>query len=216
MVLLDNLKLSIGERLLKREVLRTKRSTKACNISVAETIGILFDATEPATVEIVRKFVKHFDNSNKRVAVLGYVDDKKLIDHYLYRKGIVFFTKTDLNWYNKPDSKAINKFISIPFDILFNLSINEVYPLQYILALSQAKMKVGKYSPLQSYLDLMIDIEKEKEAMNGIRKEITNSAEIKKQKSIEYENIAASKASTEIQLNFLINQLMHYLSIIKN
>lgn len=215
MNIVDNFKLTVGERKLKKEFLLNKRKTKICTIASSKSIGILFDATDPSSFEIIRNFVKQLENNKKEITVLGYVDDKKLIDHYLYRKGFDFFTKANLNWYNKPENESIKQFISKPFDVLFNLSLKEIYPLQYIIALSKAKLKVGKYSPEQPYLDLMIDIEKEKEAMNGIRKEVMKNKADKDLKSKDYESIASSKASVEIQLNFLINQLLHYISILK-
>ena len=215
MNIVDNFKLTVGERRLTKKYLQAKRNTKVCTIASAKSIGILFDATEPASFEIIRDFVKRLENNKKEITILGYVNDKKLIDHYLYRKGFDFFTKTNLNWYNKPENESIEQFISKPFDVLFNLSLRELFPLQYILALSKAKLKVGKFSPEQPYLDLMIDIEKEKEAMNNIRNEVQKSKGEKGLKPKDYESIVSSKASIEIQLNFLINQLMHYLSILK-
>ena len=211
----DNVKLAIGERVLRKQYLQNKRSISTCNVSSAKNIGILFDATELTSFEIIRNFVKQLEQNNKDITVLGYVDDKKLIDHYLYRKGFNFITKSNLNWFNKPNNDIIESYLKSPFDVLFNLSLKELYPLQFILALSKAKLKVGKYSPSQKYLDIMIDIEKEKEAMDGIRNEVIKSAGNKKSNIKEYEKIASSKASIEIQLNFLINQLMHYLSILK-
>lgn len=215
MNILENIKTSVGQRNLTREYILNKRKVAICNIEKAANIGILFDATNSTCFDIIRKFVKELENARRNVEVFGYVDDKKLIDHYLYRKGFEFINRSHLNWYKKPINDSVDKFIKTKFDVLFYLSLDEIYPLQYVLALSKAKLKVGKYSTTQQFLDVMISIEKEKEAMNGIRKEIVSSINAQRKQGKEYEQIASSKANVEIQLNFLINQLMHYLSLLK-
>ncbi|NJK86580.1 MAG: hypothetical protein HC906_12035 [Bacteroidales bacterium] len=71
-----------------------------------------------------------------------------------------------MNWYQKPFGDTIDQFIKTPFDILINLSLDESYPIKYILALSASKFKVGKFFKEPNYMDLMIDVEKEKIRLN--------------------------------------------------
>ena len=85
-----------------------------------------------------------------------------------------------------------------------------------MLALSKATFKAGRYEPEQDYLDLMIDIEKEKEAMTDLKKELEKEQSGSKKHLTDYEKVANQKASIEIQTNFLINQLVHYLRQIQN
>ena len=62
----------------------------------------------------------------------------------------------------------------------------------------------------------MIDISKEYETMNALKDELEQDIHNKGSKDEDIEMIIDKKAQTEIQLNFLINQLIHYLSILKN
>jgi len=213
---IENTKAYLGQHTIHSYLRKNKRQVNACNINNAKTIGILFNATHQISFDIVKEMVKNIANKENKIEVLGYVDSKNLIDHYLYRKGFDFFTHKQLNWYYKPVDETVHSFIEKKFDILINLSLDEPYPIQYIVALSKAKFKVGKYSQGNEYLDFMIDIEKEKEAMKNLRKEIAEDKKEIRYRNKEVERIVNLKAQTEIQLNFLIAQILHYLALINN
>lgn len=216
MNMMGDLKKKVGEYVLSKHLRHHKRILQSCNLLEAKSIGVLFNATHLVSFEIVKDLVKNLSAHSKQVVVLGYVDSKQMIDHYLYRKGFEFFTRNHLNWYKQPQCAAVDDFIKQEFDILINLNLEESYPVKYILSLSKAKFKVGKYSELQGNLDLMIDIEKEKVAMKELQLELAKDALTKKGHQTSYDQIADIKTDVELQLNFLINQLVHYLSLIKN
>ena len=215
MKFLNNTKAYIGHKVLERKLKDRARAATVCNINDAKKIGIVFNATQLVSFEIIRNFVKELSQKKISVTTLGYVNSKKLIDHYMYRKGFNFFTKSDLNWFNKPLTDTVEQFVNKPFDILINLCLEKYYPIQYVVALSVSSFKVGKYFDEPNYLDLMIDIEKEKKIMKEIKGEITEDKKTAEQ-DIEIEKDIEEKVDIEFQLDFLINQLMHYLSIIKS
>ncbi len=215
MKILDNTKVLIGRKVLQNKLKNLVRDAKVCNIDKAKTVGIIYNATNSVSFEIIRDFTRILIKKKIEVSVLGYVDSKKLIDHYLYRKGFDFFTKNNLNWYNRPKSDTVDDFMNKPYDILINLSLEEYYPIQYVLALSPSAFKVGKYFQEPNYMDLMIDIEKEKKAMMDVKEEISKVKKVEDQKK-EIEEEVEEKVDIELQLSFLINQIMHYLTIIKS
>jgi len=217
MKIIENTKAFLGRHAIRRELKNSRRQLASCNIQNAKSIGILFDATQQISFEIVKELVKDLEKNKSKVEVLGFVDSKQLIDHYLYRKGFNFFTHNELNWYYKPVGENVESFVKKPFDILLDLSLENPYPMNYILACSQAKFKAGRFCQDQEYLDFMIDIEKEKTTLSDIRSELAKDSthSVKTNKNKELEKIMAKKVQTEIQLNFLINQLMHYLAQIK-
>jgi hypothetical protein len=108
---------------------------------------------------------------------MGFVDDQEIPDHYLLRKGFQFFCQKDLKWSKVPGVPFVRDFSVKTFDILFDLSLEDHFPVNYILKLSPATYKIGRLVKHTEY-DLMIDIEK------------------------------------EISINYLIEQIRHYLSII--
>lgn len=204
-----------GNYVLNKKIKLHDHKLRSCNLNDAKSIGILFDATHVYSFEAVKNLAKDLSTVVKNIKVLGYVDSKAMIDHYLYRKGFEFFTRTHLNWYNRPECDAVTEFMQEEFDILLDLNLNHSYPLTYILALSKARFKAGLYSEGQEILDFMIDIEKEKSAMKELQLELAKDAQKVKGHKTSYDNIADVKSSAELQLNFLINQLVHYLSQLK-
>jgi hypothetical protein len=205
-----------GIYVLNKHIKDQNRKVHSCNLREAKSIGVLFDATHPFSFDIVKDLVKNLSITAREVTVLGYVDSKQMIDHYLYRKGFEFFTHNHLNWYYKPESVAVTEFLKKEFDILLNLSLEQSYPITYILALSKAKFKAGRYFNDEEHLDFMINIEKENAAMLDLQKELAHDQLKTKGHQTSYDSIADIKTNVELQLNFLINQLVHYLSQIKN
>jgi hypothetical protein len=210
----DQIKAYMRRRELAKKLKNRTRNPVICNIGTAQHIGIIYNATEFISFEIIRNLVKDLTQDSRKITVLGYVDSKKLIDHYLYRKGFDFFSRNDLNWYSRPVASVVDRFIAEPFDILINLSLKDYYPIRYISALSPASFKAGIFSPDEMYLDFMIDIEKEKQTMRSLQSEILKETD-HTQENTEIEADLERKTETELQLNFLINQLLHYLSILK-
>jgi hypothetical protein len=210
----DNIKAGIGRHMLAGKAGSADRKITLCTLTEAKKIGIIYNATEYISFEIVRDLVKQLSNNAVSIMVLGYVDSKKLIDHYLYRKGFDFFCKTDLNWYYKPISSQTDQFINEPFDILINLSLDYQFPIHYISSASKASFKTGRFSSTDTSLDFMIDIEKEKETMKSLHRDI-----VREKKSMPENGDISSdiekRTEIEFQLKFLIDQLLHYLSILK-
>lgn len=211
----EQMRTRVGEFVLRKQIRHLKRKVQSCNLDEANSIGVLFNATHSVSFDIVKNYVKELSLKHKNISVLGFVDSKQLIDHYLYRKGFEFFTRNELNWYNKPENDAVTAFLKEEFDVLINLNLDDIYPIKYILSLSKAKFKVGRLTDTHNYHDLMIDIEGEKEAMKELQAELLKDDKQGKVHHTSYENIADMKTSVELQLNFLINQLSHYLSKIK-
>lgn len=215
MKIVGNIKRNIGEFVLRKQSRHFKRNIVSCNLQEAKNIGVLFNATHLVSFEIVKEFVKQISTPANNISALGYVDSKQMIDHYLYRKGFEFFTRNDLNWYKKPENEGVTSFMNKQFDLLLDLNLEESFPMKYILSLSNASFKTGKYTEKNNLLDFMIDIESEKKAIKELQVEIDKDRRTRNGHSTNYDKIADKKTDVELQLNFLINQLVHYLSKLK-
>jgi len=209
----EQLKTGIGRYFLDRKIKSLDRKVHACNLDRARHIGIIYNATEYISFEIIRDLVRQLSENAERVIVLGYVDSKNLIDNYLYRKGFDFFSKSDLNWYYKPISAVAMQFMNEQFDLLLDLSLDSHFPIRYITSLSPASFKAGRYSTDDESLDFMIDIEREKHSVKALHEEIIHEAEPARGKQ-EIEADMELRTEKELQLKFLINQMIHYLSIL--
>jgi hypothetical protein len=156
-----SIKENIRYYLLNRRLKKLKRKRSASNLEVAHSIGLIFNAASQSSYQKADDFAQTLIARNMQVMMLGFVDNKEQLSFYADKKNGKFFSKKDLNWWGKPRSASADFFMGKQFDILIDLSLKESFPIQYIVAMSKAKMKAGKYLEQRSYYDLMIDIRKE-------------------------------------------------------
>ncbi len=208
---MGNIREKIGYFMLRRKLKTGKRKKEVINLEEAKKVGIVFNATDEIVFELIKKFSKSLVSKGIEVYSIGFVDQDKLIDHYLYRKGFIFFTKKQINWYMKPVNEEIESFIRKEFDILIDLTLQENFPLKYIVALSKAKFKVGRLIEGDYIHDMMIDINKEIKIQKEIRMEVNSNNHNDNQKR-PYNKLVDKKVTDELSLHFLIEQTQHYLS----
>ncbi|NUN99070.1 MAG: hypothetical protein HUU01_00485 [Saprospiraceae bacterium] len=131
-------------------------SRKPVNLDSCQSIGLLFDATEPATREIVLRYAQKLRERNKKVQLMGfYLEDQPEDSSSL---PFLSFGRKQLNWALCPKSEHVEAFIDQKFDMLINLDTKAKVPATYIVALSQASFKVGPEMDSEWYFDLMIDV----------------------------------------------------------
>jgi hypothetical protein len=160
MKLFDRIKEWLGRRALLREDMPDRKPI-ARNLAEAGKIGIVYLATDEAAYNHVRNYVKKLKEELglHRIQCLGYADQKDL-PHYLIPKlNFDPFCQRDLNWYRIPGGNTANNFIAEEFEVLIDLSMEDYLPLQYVVARSKARFKVGRYSDFgKRFLDMMIDM----------------------------------------------------------
>ena len=146
---------------LKRKSKQVNRNKRIHNFTTAGTAGIIFNCCNEEEFNAVKEFREFLESESIKTDVIGYVSAKEIPDHYLLRTGYNFFCQKDLTWYYKPDIPFAEEFMRKEFDILFDLSLKEFFPLNYILKISPAAYKIGPFRELEPY-DLMIDIKEER------------------------------------------------------
>lgn len=149
--MIEKLKHNLAHYQLRREALQLVRQKKDPNIHRNASIGILYNATERETFEIVREFYRDLRSNGNSPASLGYIDFKEVTFHPLARPESDYFFKHQLNWMQKPSSTVVDNFINEPFDILINLTLSDFYPIDYIAALSKAGVKIGRLESAVSF-----------------------------------------------------------------
>ncbi len=167
---IDTFRNAIADYRFRREVTENKNGHETVNFDAAKNIGLLYDATEPGNFEIVKEYVKDIRSRQKEVLALGYVNKKVLPMNQFAQLGLDFFTRKNLNWQLFPVSKEVSNFIKEPFDIVLNLSDNNIFPLRYIAAVSKARFRVGRFdiSSVPCY-DMMIEAKPETELKQFIK-----------------------------------------------
>ncbi len=159
---LQNIRGYIGERTLRRKSRMIHRNKHIHNFSSAKSAGIIFQCRNEEDFKYVKEFTNYLKDYNIQVSILGFIKDKQIPDHYLLRTGFNFFCYKNLSWSYKPESQFIKDFINKSFDILFDFSLEHLFPIHYIVSLVKAEYKIGRLSSHGDY-DLMIDINKNRE-----------------------------------------------------
>lgn len=148
------------QRALKKA---TKKSAnimrEMVNINNAQHIGVLYNATNPKDIATIAQWVAQWQKEGKKVSTLGYINNKS-------KDGVAdnFFDKNNINWYEVPFGEKIEKFQAQAFDILISTIKEESLPLEYLVASSKAKFRVGAFSQAKTnYYELMINVKQHNE-----------------------------------------------------
>ena len=163
MGIIQNIKTFAGNYALSQQVKLVRRNKMFLNLEEAKTIGIVFDATDNESFELVKKYISYLKDLKKRVKGIGFFNSKTTPPMAYSKLEYDFFCQKDLAWNYIPNSIYVKNFIEDQYDILIDLNLKDLFPLKYISSLSCAKFKVGKSSKWNSSIfDLMLDIDASK------------------------------------------------------
>ena len=155
--MLESFRRSIGAYFLRRDVAMVSRMPEMINIDRAKRVGIIYELNGVQDYNHVLEFVSSLQHDKKEVKALGFVTHQNLTERFLPKLSYDFFSSADLNWYYKPVSLRVKNFQREKFDLLIDLSLHDNLSLFYIVALSTARCRVGRFSEQSTaYHDLMI------------------------------------------------------------
>lgn len=157
----DKLRKMAGSYFLNKEMRIRNREVQGIGLDAARSIGIIFNAKDERTFKQIREFSDKLRGGGLRtVKALGFVPKAEVAAFLQSSQDFDFFTREDFNWYYKPQGRKVAGFISEPFDILIDLRLSKFTSLLFIVALSRAQFKVGRYrTDFKEFYDLMIDVE---------------------------------------------------------
>lgn len=153
--------MTIGRKIkhycFKRQRNKIKRERKLINLNDAESIGILYDASNEEDYNFMTKLVRDLQTEHKKVKALGYIRQKKMPAYGFPKLTFEFFNKKEFKWNFKPRQSVIEEFINYPFDILIDLSPPDIYQTKYLSGLSKAGLIVGRFDEQwKEYYDILI------------------------------------------------------------
>ncbi len=135
----------------------TKTPREMLNIGQAKRIGILLDAKYAEDIITVTKYAESLSKKNKEVSILSFQNNKEKENN-----NPRFLNKLDVNWFNIPSKEKIEDFQQKKLDILIAAFVNECLPLEYVVATSNARFRVGAFNDSKSdYFELMINTKKD-------------------------------------------------------
>ncbi|MFQ5335969.1 MAG: hypothetical protein ACE5DN_07820 [Flavobacteriales bacterium] len=160
MSLIGNIRLQIANHVLRRKLAGRSREVAACNLEEAKSVGVLFNVDDERTYKTVKSYVNRLrEEGIPKVMALGYVDQKNVPTYLPYRVYFDFFSRADINKLMIPSCPATENFLALQYDVLIDLSDDDCFPTQYLLALADARLKVGKQCPPKNrYYDLRMEI----------------------------------------------------------
>lgn len=186
MDLLSGIRLHAGRVILSEKAARVKRKASYINLNNVNNIGIAWNASRTEDFTALSRFYQKMKERNIEVSILGYFQGKTLPDQYTAIRYLACFKKKDLDLFYRPVVQEVNSFIKNRFDVLININFENLFPLLYVSALSEAGLKIGLYGSEAASLpyDLMMELTNSINVENYLEQilyylEIINSGSVK-------------------------------------
>lgn len=175
MGVVTNIKRSWGQIVLYGKTKKLKRNKSLVNLNNAETIGIIYELTDQASFRKIKLLKKELTTPKRQIVVVGFVNRDDIPNYCIAANSGYYFNKKDLNWFGFPKNDYIAKLMNKEFDIFIDLSLEDIYAIKSISALSKSKFKVGRYSENNKELfDLMIRLKKGKSSIDELSEQIVH------------------------------------------
>lgn len=141
--------------------LRNEHKVVVQNLGGATKIGIVYRVKDERSFKRIKNYVKKLKEEQgiSKILALGYYDGGDQPAYLDSRLHYDYFNNKELNWYGRPHGNKIENFTGEDYDILIDLSLEDSLPIQFIMAKSKARFKVGRLSPLNEKInDMLIDM----------------------------------------------------------
>lgn len=145
MELFEKTRLKAGYYFLARDNSRRSRKALYTDFSKVKKIGIVWDASKPDDFLQISRFQQKMLERGIEVQVMAYYSGKELPDHLTAIRYLTCIRRNELNFFYKPLTPEVEKFVAEKFDVLIDININRRFPLVYLTTLSLARFKVGIY-----------------------------------------------------------------------
>jgi len=156
MSILKNWQTQLRAHFLQKMMLQLDRRRHPVPFNSAQSVGVLFDATEQVQRDQVMPFIESIKKQVKQVTAIGFLQNKQDASSFSF-KG---FNLNDIDWLGRPKKEVLENYAGEAFDFLICIYQKECLPIEYIAALSKAQMRVGPYTDNTYCYDLIIDTTK--------------------------------------------------------
>lgn len=168
----------IGYWILNKRIQSKQRMQRFFNFNTAKYVGILFDATHQSSYITARNFMTFLSKKGIKVIAIGYVLNNEAITYFPESDDMKFFSIKDVNFYYKSKDSNVDKFVGEKFDIMIDLSLNDMLTFKFITGLSVAKFKVGACTEEEKlYYDFMLAL-KEGSDLNHYLEQLKHYMEV--------------------------------------
>lgn len=130
-----------------------KRSRQVHTLDSAQKIGLLFDASSEMARKEILEFAHSLSEQKKKVTMLGYFNEKQVS----LSQRFDFFTLKETSWLGQPKSEKAADFARQKFDLLLTLNPQNLGPLEWLAAESQAAFKIGFATSRPNDFDIQLE-----------------------------------------------------------
>ena len=136
-----------------------------------KSVLILFESDYSEKNPVIRKIIKALKQDGKKVSAWGFIDKKEIQSSILPDFRVLNYKRTDI--FEKPNSSFIHEIEGLEFDLLIDLTLKPMLPLQYLALHCNASCKAGMHVSEVPIYDFILDLESQltstdfdEEAMN--------------------------------------------------
>jgi len=162
--MINKIKKHLFERCLTNN--RPLREKVITSLEQVKTMGLVCEITDEDSYKKVYDLFSKLHSPKRSVWLMGYIDERKVPYYCLQQLTADFFSKNELTWYGKPNFAQLHDFVNKDFDILIDLSRNDLAPLRYVLSATNAKLLTGANNYAQDMYDIFFQDE---EKMDNLR-----------------------------------------------
>jgi len=168
----------------------TTREHRFVSYNKAKTILLLFESDFAEKNQYIHKIIQQMQADGKKVTSWGFIDKKEVETAIFPNFRILHHKQTD--FFHKPLESFIKELQFVTYDLLIDLTVKPIIPLQYFELYAEAIFKTGIRKTELPVYDFVLDVE----------------------------NITSQDDSTELMENkvdqtYLFNQIIFYLKSIQ-
>ena len=135
----------------------TPRIHRFVSYDKAKNILLLFESDMQEKNVNIRKIIAQLQADGKKVSAWGFINKKEVESAILPDFRILHHKQTD--FFKKPIQSFINELDGQEFDLMIDLSLQPIVPLEYIAMYAKATMKTGVHKTDLPIFDFVLDTE---------------------------------------------------------
>jgi len=135
----------------------TERERRFVNYNKAKTVLLLFESDSSEKNPLVRRMIYNLQRDGKKVVSWGFVNKKEMTSTILADFRILHIKEID--FFQKPSISNINALQDMEFDLMIDLSLTQVLPLEYLAMYAKASCKTGLRKTELPIYDFVLDFD---------------------------------------------------------
>jgi hypothetical protein len=150
-----NLIKKYSRKVLLKRAAEVKRKIRICSPDQVRKVGIVWQEND---IKAFNYLLEYFRSKSVIVRNICFSTAKETTESNV-------LVKRDINWLGFPHSGAVEIFIKTDFDLLINVSTTPCFPLDVIIALSEASFKMGWDLNGYGFYDLTVNVSKNPDSL---------------------------------------------------